>query len=410
MANLHQLIYALSTALDYVGIDPKHHGKRVAYMALETAKELNYSDNDLMDILHLSLLHDCGVPSSRIQNKLELPFCWEGLQEHCIRGYQLLNTIPKLNHLSDIVLYHHTHFNIFTHLDIDTRTAKLANLIFLMDSIDDLIARHIEEKEQSIITIANQIKNEVNDLNHTLFDPELVEAFHKVSTKESFWFTLDEENLQLYFETHLRQIGDMDIAFDTIADIVQLFAVFVDAKSPYTADHLYDVAELSKYIAMKAGLDHETCEKIKIAGLLHDLGKLNVPDELIDRETSLDHNELNIIKRHPYETHKILSKIDGLEDIAHWAAHHHENLSGTGYPYRVIKDELPFPAMIIAVADIFQALAQNRPYRNGIKPNKILEILKTKVSIGELEQSIVNIVEANIQKCWELSIVNSSRY
>jgi putative nucleotidyltransferase with HDIG domain len=202
----------------------------------------------------------------------------------------------------------------------------------------------------------------------------------------------------------------MDISLESIDDIVQLFAIFVDSRSTYTADHLYDVAELSKYIAQKAGLDCETCDKIRLAGLLHDLGKLKVPDELIDRDTALSNNDLNIIKRHPYETYKILSRVDGLEDIADWAAHHHENLRGTGYPYHIVKDEISLPSMIIAVADIFQALAQNRPYRDGMKPNQILEILHEKVGLGELDHSIVQIVEENIQKCWEISMVNSSHY
>ncbi|MDM5271657.1 HD domain-containing protein [Sulfurovum sp. zt1-1] len=408
MANLHQLIYALSTALDFVGIDDKHHGKRVAYMALETAKELKYSDNDLIDLFHLALIHDCGVPSSRIDDTSVLTFDWEGAEEHCIRGYQILNVIPNLKHLSDIVLYHHTHYDMLTQFNINTRTAKLANLIFLTDSIDTLIVQEMQEKEQSIITIANQIRSEVKNLSQTFFDPELVDAFLKVSTRESFWFTLDKESLQIYFENYLHQIGEMDISIDAIAEIVQLFAIFVDSRSPYTADHLYDVAELSKYIAQKAGLDPETCNKIRIAGLLHDLGKLKVPDELIDRETSLSNNDLNIIKRHPYETHQLLSKINGMEDIANWAAQHHENLRGTGYPYHLVNEDISLPIMIISVADIFQALAQNRPYRNGMKANQILKILNKKVRLGELDRSIVRIVEENLQICWKLSIVNSS--
>lgn len=406
MANLHQLIYALSTALDYVGVDDVHHGKRVAYMAIETARELGCPDDDLIDLFHLSLLHDCGVPSSRIDDTLVSTFDREGTEAHCIRGYRLLNAIPKLKHLSDMVLYHHTHFELLTRLDIDARTAKLANLIFLTDRIDALIVQHTAEKEQSIITVAEQIKREVGALSLTFFDPEQVDAFLKVSAKESFWFTLDEGNLQGYFEAYLQAIGAMEISLGSVADIVRLFAVFVDARSHHTADHLHDVAGLSNYIAQRAGLDAETCEKIRIAGLLHDLGKLKIPDELIDRETPLSENELNIIKRHPYETYQILSNIDGLEDIASWAAQHHENLKGTGYPYH--KDDLSLPVMILAVADIFQALAQDRPYRNGMNPKQILEILKQKVVRGELDRSVVNIVEENLQKCWEVSMVNSS--
>jgi putative nucleotidyltransferase with HDIG domain len=408
MANLHQIIYALSDALDLVGVDDIYHGKRVAYMALETAKELELRKEDYIDILHASLLHDCGVSSSRIHDKLVFTLDWEGAEDHCIRGYQLLNLSKELKHLSNIVLYHHTHYEMLKELNIDFRTARLANLIFMVDRIDALTAQHKVKHKTSLISISESVSNEIKNLSGSFFDEELVQAFLNVSKKESFWFTLEEENLHRYFETYLRELGDINIGLRELEDVAKLFALFVDAKSPYTADHSMDVAELSKFIALKMELDFQTSEMIKIAGLLHDLGKLKVPDELIDKEAPLTHDEFNTIKIHAYETHQILSKINGLEEITEWASQHHENLRGTGYPYHQEQKDISLPSRIIGVADIFQALAQDRPYRKGLKPLQILKILKQKVQDGELDEDVVQTVETNVQQCWEISIKHSS--
>lgn len=409
MANLHQIIYALSDALDLVGVDDLYHGKRVAYMALETAGELDFRKDDYVDILHASLLHDCGVSSSRIHDKLVFTLDWEGAENHCVRGYQLLNLSEELNHLSSIILYHHTHYETLQKLNIDYRTAHLANLIFLVDRVDALTAQHRVKEKQSLISISEAVRNEIKNLSGTFFDPDLVQAFLNVSNKESFWFTLEEENLHRYFETYLHNLGSVNIELNELEDIAKLFALFVDAKSPYTADHSMDVAELSKFIALNMELDFKTCEMIKVAGLLHDLGKLKVPDELLDKEGPLTHDEYNMIKIHAYETHQILSKVKGLEEITQWASQHHENLRGTGYPYHQKKDELPLPSRIIGAADIFQALAQDRPYRKGLKPLQILDILKKKVAKLEIDEKVVKTIEENIQECWEISIKNSSK-
>ncbi len=409
MANLHQIIYALSDALDLVGVDDVYHGKRVAYMALETAGELNLRKKDYIDILHGSLLHDCGVSSSRIHDKLVFILDWEGAEDHCIRGYRLLNLSRELNHLSNIILYHHTHFDTLQKLNIDFRTSRLANLIFLVDRVDALTAQHKVKEGGNLISISEAVRKEIQDLSGSFFDPELVEAFLKVSKKESFWFSLEEENLHRYLEEYISKQEQTDIELTGLVDIARLFALFVDAKSPYTADHSMDVAELSKFIALQMNLGFQTSEMIRIAGLLHDLGKLKVPDELIEKEGPLTKDEFNTVKIHAYETHQILSKVNGLEDITLWASQHHENLMGTGYPYHMGKDEIPLPSRIIAVSDIFQALAQDRPYRKGMKPLKILKILKSKVEQGSLDSSVVSVIEQNIQKCWEIAVKNSSK-
>jgi len=136
------------------------------------------------------------------------------------------------------------------------------------------------------------------------------------------------------------------------------------------------------------------CDKIEIAGLLHDLGKLRVPDEILDKPSQLDEHERNIINAHSFETFQILRGIKGFEEIAVWAGYHHEQPGGGGYPFHVQGDILPLEARILRVADIFQAMAQNRPYRAGLSKEQVLDFMRGLVAQGRVEPEIFAVLEA----------------
>ena len=410
MANLHQLIYALSDALDLVGVDDVNHGKRVAYMALECANELNMDKSDKIKLFHAALLHDCGVSSTRLHDKLVFTLDWEGARDHCIRGYQLLNLSPELQHLSNIILYHHTHYEILEEMNVDRETSLLSNLIFMVDRVDALTAQqHAKETSIPLLSLASIIQEEVQKLSGSFFEPKLVEAFMRASKREVFWFTLEPDDLHRYLNEYMFSLQSEGIDLGSLKNISELFAHIVDAKSSYTADHSLDVARLSHFIATQMGLEPEVCTKIEIAGLLHDLGKLRIPDELLNKESSLTDDEFDTIKIHAYATHQILSQIQGLEEITEWASQHHEKLNGKGYPYHTEEKNISLPARIIAVSDIFQALAQKRPYRTNLTSLEILEIIQEKITAGDVDADVVTIVENNLQKCWEISLFHSHR-
>lgn len=410
MTNLHQLIYALSDALDLVGVDDVNHGKRVAYMALECARVLQLRRTDEEKLFHAALLHDCGVSSSRIHDKLVYTLDWEGAEDHCIRGYQLLSISPVLRHLNTLILYHHTHYETLLSLGIHTEIAMLSNLIFLVDRVDALCAqKRLEHPTLSILTLSHEIRHEVASLSGTFFNPKLVEAFLSCSTREAFWFNLAPDELHRSLQHYMYSLEHQSVDLVELRQIAEIFALFVDAKSPYTADHSLDVAALSRFIAQKMNLPPDVCTKIEIAGLLHDLGKLRIPDELLNKAEPLSDEEFDTVKIHAFETGQILSQIQGLEEIAEWAAQHHEKLNGTGYPSKNGAKELSLPARIIAVADIFQALAQKRPYRKNLSPLKILELLKEHEKSGGIDAEVLSTVQEHLQACWEISIRHSSK-
>jgi len=139
---------------------------------------------------------------------------------------------------------------------------------------------------------------------------------------------------------------------------------------------------------------------LELAGLLHDIGKLRVPDELLEKQDILTDTEVIVMRRHSFDTYSVLKNIRGLERVSLWASQHHERVDGSGYPYETKDREISLEARIVAVADVFQALAQQRPYRGPLEPQAILAILKQQVEAGKLDGKVVSVVEANLQECW----------
>jgi putative nucleotidyltransferase with HDIG domain len=155
-------------------------------------------------------------------------------------------------------------------------------------------------------------------------------------------------------------------SMDDLRQLAELFSKIVDAKSPFTAQHSLGVAGLARFLAGRMGLGEASERKLEIAGLLHDVGKLRVPDEILDKPGELDWRERQIIHTHSFETFQVLRHLQGFEEIAQWAAHHHEAPGGGGYPFHLDGSLLPLEARILRIADIFQAMVQDRPYRKGL--------------------------------------------
>ncbi len=146
-------------------------------------------------------------------------------------------------------------------------------------------------------------------------------------------------------------------------------------------------------MAKVIGYDEETRRKIKIAGLLHDLGKLAVPNFILDKPDKLTEEEFMVIKSHTYYTKKILKEIGGIDDIAEWAANHHEKLDGSGYPEGLKGDEIGEIDRHIAVCDMYQALTEDRPYRKGLEPKQAIDIIARSVKNNKVSRKSLEILK-----------------
>ena len=185
----------------------------------------------------------------------------------------------------------------------------------------------------------------------------------------------------------------------TVHELKQLATIFsriVDAKSPFTAQHSLGVAQLARFLAQRLGVCADNCDKIEIAGLLHDIGKLRVADEILDKPAKLDERERALMNAHSFETFQILRLIPGFDEIARWAAYHHEQPDGDGYPFHLPGAALAIEARILRVADIFQAMVQDRPYRTGLSAYAVSEFMLELAGRGDVDAKIAAVVLADL--------------
>ena len=138
--------------------------------------------------------------------------------------------------------------------------------------------------------------------------------------------------------------------------------VLLDSKDEYTAQHSAAVAMYCRDIAMALDLPEEEAEALHLAGLLHDLGKVGVPDAVLRKTTTLNEEEWSSIKQHPEKGAEVLSHLATYQDVADIVRHHHERLDGSGYPGGITADAIPEPSKILAVADSYHAMTSDRPY------------------------------------------------
>jgi len=225
-----------------------------------------------------------------------------------------------------------------------------------------------------------------------------VELFLATSRPEAFWLLLEPRAIQAYLQDVLAQARPYRASVAELRGLAAIFARIVDAKSPFTFDHSVGVARVARLLAERLGDDPETCDQVEIAGLLHDLGKLRVPDEILDKPGALDDRERSVMNTHSFETWQILRRIEGFESITPWASYHHEEPGGTGYPFHLKAEQLPLEARIMRVADIFQAMAQDRPYRRGLATAQVVAFLDRLGRKGRLDRDILAVAAADAEE------------
>ncbi len=398
--DLDQLINALSSTVDLVSVDEKQHGKRVAYMILACAEKLGCSRKEKTMLFRMGLLHDCGVSSTKVHRHIIDELEWSGADHHCRIGEDRLRRFAPLAPLADAVRYHHTRWPVLQEMELPESIKRQASLIFLMDRVDAMTTL---QHPTSRLIVKDKVCSKIDSLRHSYFDPELVDSFLDASDTDAFWITMEPAFLEDFLLNHPLGSDEIVIDFDGLYTIASIFAEIVDAKSPYTAEHSHGVASLARFLAEKCGLSQSVCRKLEVAGLLHDLGKLQVPDPILEYRGSLSREETATMHHHSYVTHQILNKVHGLQDIALWASNHHEKLDGSGYPHRRTAESLTIESRIIMIADIFQALAQNRPYRVSQPPEIIIDILKQGAARHQLDAGVVSLVEAELESCYTIA-------
>lgn len=186
--------------------------------------------------------------------------------------------------------------------------------------------------------------------------------------------------------------SDYDSVLDGSRNLLVTLSNIIEAKDKYTDSHTHRVAKLSRAIGIKIGLDKKTVDDLEYAGFVHDIGKIGVPDYILNKDSSLTDAEFEEIKKHPSIGEKMLRPLKDMEGVLDAVRHHHEKLNGSGYPDKLKGDEISISARIVAVADIFDALYSDRSYRKALSIEKVEEIMKKEALDKLIDKDMVNVL------------------
>lgn len=415
---LSELVLSLTTALDMTEGQPPEHCIRCCWIGMHLGKQLGLAEQDLHDLFFTLLLKDAGCSSNAARicelyltddREFKKDFKTVGTSLSSVINFVVRNAGKGESWLS----------RISTTIDILRNGADYAQeLIETRCSRGADVARELRFSEPVALGIASldehwngegrpeQLKAEqiplysriallaqvvdVFQVEHDLsaalkevrlrsgswFDPQLVEKLEWLSKDKAFTDGLQAEDIR----KHVMALGPAKTRvmldeeyFDCI---VSAFGKIVDAKSPYTSGHSQRVGVYAALIAEQMKLSELECKWVKRAALLHDIGKLGVSNQILDKPDRLDDDEWRAVQQHAANTEIILEKITPLQPLARVAASHHEKLDGTGYPRGIPAEEISLITRIITTADIFDAISAERPYRGAMPVAKVLAIME----------------------------------
>lgn len=382
---------SLSSAIDLIDPTITNHHKRVAYIAYSIAKEMNLSGEEIKDLVLASLLHDCGAVNSSERDPLfEFEFGNSMLQRnsHGYKGWFILCEAPELQSAAEIIRFHHIYWEERSDSYLQGYKVTLPSYILhLADRVDVLINRN-----QEILNQRNHINIVIKSGSGTMFSPEVVDAFSNLASKPYFWFDIVSHYLDAIIK-ELMAPYKVYISGSSIHEYAKISHRIIDFRSKFTSTHSVGVASSSSALAAKLGFSASDTKFMHSAGLIHDLGKLCIPEYILEKPGPLDNNEYNIIKSHTYHTYRILDSLSGFSKVRDWASFHHEKLDGTGYPFKLSSNNLDLGSRIMAVGDIFTALTENRPYRDALPLEKAMAIIN---SSKNLDYDVVACLNKNL--------------
>lgn len=368
---LKELLTSFTKSIDLYNYLLKNHHRRTAIAAYHIGVEMGLSTESLSDLVIAASLHDIGALTVNerdqlIQMDVENPF------PHSSLGSYMLSSFSPFEHISQIIFYHHWHYDQDSNYINELGPVPLESYILhVADRMDILV-----QSNCSILSQKHRITSIVQSYGGTVFHPEMVTAFSKQAQKDSFWLDFDNWDMEKIIGLAISDKYEITMTMDLLEEFALTLSKIIDSRSKFAIAHSFGVSQVAYVLAKKLDYSEEKCRKIRVAGLLHDMGKIAIATEIIEKKGKLTETERADVRTHAYFTCLILGHISGLEDIIKWASGHHENHDGTGYPMCLLGTGISLEMDIVSYADIFTALSEDRPYRKGMSPDQIIHILQ----------------------------------
>lgn len=399
---LSDMILCLSKVMEWISPAIVAHQMRVAYIARNIAAELGLSSEQQNQLALAGVLHDIGAFSLKDEScLLDYEIRPDLVMGHSELGYLLIRDFRPFRPVAELIRHHHTPWEHGRARGLQgDGEFHPAQIIYLAGKIDGLIDRN-EEILGQVPAICHYLREGSDEL----FVPAYVDAFLALAEREYFWFTLDSPTISQAVVKDLRFVN-IELDSDNMINLSKVFSHLIDFRCRYTATHSSGVAGTAGALARLYSFSESGVHMMKVAGYLHDIGKLTIPQEILHKQDRLSPEEFNRVKKHPFWTYQVLSSIQGMEEISTWASFHHERIDSRGYPFHYNGGELPLGSRIIAVADVFTALTEDRPYRQGMTRKSVRAILQEMVDDRALDAGVVTSLIRNIDQIDECRVTS----
>jgi putative nucleotidyltransferase with HDIG domain len=384
---LNECLEALGLVLEYNLKDhPLHqHTVRVAEGCVLIGAKLDFDRKTLQRMYFAGLLHDIGkisIPLEILRKRSALSAEeFQIVQNHSVEGSRIIASLPELDKLALWIRWHHERWDGSGYPD------KLAGdeiplevqILSAMDCFDSLRTPRMDRNAVS----TDEAFAILNEYKGTHFNPQIVDLIFDMNRektlvpgKSSKQF-LDLKKMHLDVTIMENEEGYLEYyGAAGLYPVLKLFAQVIDAKHHYTSGHSLRVAILSKYIAEQMGFKTEELMKIEIAGLMHDAGKISIPNEILDKKTPPTDDEWEIIKQHPIHSSEIVKKISLFDDISHIVYSHHIWADGRGYPLKHSDETIEVLSQIISIADAYDAITTERAYSKIETPETAYALIR----------------------------------
>ncbi len=389
---LKEMISSFTKCIDLYNYLLKNHHRRTAIAAYRIGMAMNLEAESLSNLVIAASLHDIGALTVTERDQL-VKMDVENPYPHCSLGCYMLESFQPFLKISRIVYYHHWSYE--DHADYIPEYGEVPIESYILHVADrtDILMHH----EQSILAQKETIIQTIRSYRGTLFHPEVVDCYSEIAQKDSFWLDIENLDIETVLDMAISSDFEVEMTLDRMEEFAFTLSKMIDSRSQFALSHSYAVSRMAYAISELMGYTEEKCRKMRIAGLLHDMGKIAIPTELIEKKGELLLTERSDLRAHAYFTSLILHHIEGLGEIVEWASGHHENHDGTGYPMNLNENKISDEMDVIAYADIYTAFSENRPYRLGMKADEILNILTKdfKVKHGT---KVLLVIEQNLEQ------------
>ena len=374
-----KVINIMEQTLNHVDTRLVNHGRRVAYLMFKVLYgNSKFTHEELHNVCLLGLLHDVGAYKTEEIDRM-VEFETEDTWGHSIYGYLFLKYFSPLKTLASVLLFHHADCHEARFL-IDPTQRFLANLISLCDRADIFIL-HKGSSDEFVEYITKG--------RGTKYDSDVVDAYIESGVNLDIVF-----NDLMQDKLFMNVLYSVDLSDEDALAYLRMIVSFMDFRSHYTVLHTVSTTCIAVLLARMLGLDENVIIDVKTGAMLHDIGKVGVPVSILESKSQLAPHEFDIIKKHVGKTADIIigSVKSEISDIA---VKHHEKLNGSGYPDNRQAYNIPVTSRIVAVADIFSALREERSYKTPYPKDKICSILRKMADEKHIDSDIVDLAIAN---------------